>query len=222
MKTVTRLLPSGSIRSSVAPWATAMREPSGAHAIEHPSAPSPQVRTCRDVPSDTSITQTPPVPANASLRPSAAHVRSPSSAELTGSVFNVLPVIGSIKTMALFLGSAIAPLRARGLIGIADDDALGDDAIELGGGNEATVPGAGEFMSPPAPTTATAITAIATAAARYAERFMTGGLHWRRTDRRCGIEGNAEQTVSRTWPGAVSGSSSSQSATRGSKPGSGS
>jgi hypothetical protein len=88
-----------------------MREPSGDHAIVHPSAPSPQLRICIDVPSDTSITQTPPGAVNASRRPSGAHVRSPTPTEPTGIVFTVSPVTGSIRAIPPSLVTAIAPFR---------------------------------------------------------------------------------------------------------------
>ncbi len=103
-----------------------MREPSGDHAIVHPSAPWPQLRICSDVPSDTSITQTPPGAVNASLRPSGAHVRSPTSAELTGIVFTVVPVTGSIRAIAPSLVTAIAPFRATRWVEIADGDGTND------------------------------------------------------------------------------------------------
>ena len=63
---------------------------------------------------------------------------------------------------------------------------------------------------PPRPAAKT----IAAAAPKRAKRFMVWNLHGTREARRCGIEGKAASTVSRTAAGASSGSSSSQSAIR--------
>ncbi len=69
------------------------------------------------------------------------------------------------------------------------------------------------------PTVPTATTATA-ATATLANELMGGNLHGTREARRCGIEGSAARTVPSTAAGALSGSASSQSATRGSKSGS--